>query len=44
MLREAAELSATLLPVHLLEQHPFQLWKADPSLQYHEKVSDLTAG
>ena len=29
---EVAELSVALLPVHLLKQHPFQLWKADPSL------------
>ena len=40
---EAVKLSAALLPVHLLKQHPFQLWKADPSLQYHQKVSDLSA-
>ena len=37
MMLGVAELSATLLPVHLLKQHPFQLLKADPSLWYIEK-------
>ena len=41
MVGEVAELPTALLPVHLLKQHLFQLWKAGLSLQYHEKVSDL---
>ena len=37
---EAAELFVALLPVHLLQQHLFQLLKTDQSPNYLEKVTD----
>ena len=44
MLGEAAELFVALLPVHLLEQHPVCLLRADSSLWYLEKVPDQSTG
>ena len=43
MLGEVAELFVALMPVHLLEQHPFQLLKAEPSPWYLERVTDQSA-
>ena len=41
---EEDKLSAALLPAHLLKQHSFKLWKADPIHQYHEMIFDPSAG